>query len=171
MFSQSLVLASRAGMAATTAGTAHLQAGAHAALTSQGHTSLSAAKRWLVSAKDGLRLFALKGGIRLMAGNQRVQIEAHKARINLAARQAVRITSTEDAIYLSAQKIVFNGGGSFTEWSSAGITHGTQGTWVEHAAGHSQLGPLSLPLVPQHAAACASQTRQAAADGAGSVSR
>ena len=34
------------------------------------------------------------------------------------------------------------GGGSYTEWSAQGIKHGTAGSWQEHAAMHSQEGPL-----------------------------
>jgi hypothetical protein len=73
-----LVLASAAGIAATTSGSLHLQAGEHIAISSEGHASLSAGKRLLVSAKDGIRLFALKSGMNWIAGNGKVQIEAHK---------------------------------------------------------------------------------------------
>ena len=145
-----LVLASGAGLAATTSQSVHLQAGEHIAITSQAHTSLSVAKRLLISAKDGLRLFALKNGIKLLAGNDKVQIEAHKDKLDVMARQAVRITSTTGSILISApKKVVFNGGGSFTEWSAAGIVHGTQGRWVEHAASHVKKGPRSLPMESQ----------------------
>lgn len=167
-----LVLSSAASVAATTSGSVHLQAGEHIAITSQGHTSISAAKRLFVSAKDGIRLFALNSGIKLIAGNDKVQIEAHKDRINFTAKQAVRITSTEESIYITApKKVVFNGGGSFTEWSSAGILHGTAGAWVEHAASHVKRGPLSLPLRPENFEACAMQENAASNEGAGSVSR
>jgi type VI secretion system secreted protein VgrG len=142
-----LTLASAAGIAATTAQSLHLQAGEHIALTSQRHLSISAAKRLLVSAKGGIRLFALKGGMKFIAGSDKVQIEAHKDKINLTAKQAVRITSTAESIFITApKKVVFNGGGSFTEWSSAGIVHGTQGAWVEHAGSHGKKGPKSLPI-------------------------
>ncbi|TDK63451.1 DUF2345 domain-containing protein, partial [Sapientia aquatica] len=39
------------------------------------------------------------------------------------------------------KKVVINGGGSFTEWSKDGITHGTNGYWLEHAAAHLMAGP------------------------------
>ena len=167
-----LVLASAAGIAATTPGSLHLQAGEHIALSSQGHTSLSAARRLLVSAKEGIRVFALKGGMKWIAGNGKVQIRADKDKIDLTAKKAVRITSTTSEIVISApKKVVVNGGGSFTEWSDAGILHGTPGAWVEHAASHIKMGPASLPLAPVNHSACASQSGAAAAEGAGSMSR
>jgi type VI secretion system secreted protein VgrG len=39
--------------------------------------------------------------------------------------------------------VVVNGGTSFTKWNAAGITHGTNGAWTEHAASHSAMGPRS----------------------------
>jgi type VI secretion system secreted protein VgrG len=132
-----LVLASAAGIAATTAGSIHLQAGEHIAVTSEGHISLSVGKRLLASAKDGIRLFALNGGMKWIAGKGKITIEAHKDKINLTAKQKVTIKSTTESIFISAPtKVVVNGGGSFTEWSNAGILHGTLGTWIEHAAKH-----------------------------------
>ena len=62
----------------------------------------------------------------------------------------MRITSTEESIFISAPtKVVVNGGGSFTEWSATGILHGTLGGWVEHAASHIKMGPASQPLTTQ----------------------
>jgi type VI secretion system secreted protein VgrG len=165
-----LVLASAAGIAATTTGSLHLQAGEHVALTSEGHTSFSAAKRLLVSAKDGIRLFALKSGMKWIAGNGKVQIEAHKDRIDLTAKKAVRITSTTTEVRISAPvKVVVNGAGSFTEWSSAGILHGTLGGWVEHAASHAKLGPASSPSSPQTYEGCSPSDGKAVAGGTGTI--
>jgi type VI secretion system secreted protein VgrG len=165
-----LVLASAAGIAATTTGSLHLQAGEHVALTSEGHASFSAAKRLLVSAKDGIRLFALKSGMKWIAGNGKVQIEAHKDRIDLTAKKAVRITSTTTEVRISAPvKVVVNGAGSFTEWSSAGILHGTLGGWVEHAASHAKVGPASAPLSPQSYKGCSPSDSKAVAGGTGTI--
>lgn len=37
-----------------------------------------------------------------------------------------------------------SGGGSFTKWNGAGIVHGTQGLWREHARTHSYAGPMDM---------------------------
>ncbi|TDK62807.1 DUF2345 domain-containing protein [Sapientia aquatica] len=50
-------------------------------------------------------------------------------------------------IHITAKNnVLVNGGGSFTEWSANGIKSGTKGTWTEHAAAHTSLGPLSRPV-------------------------
>ncbi|MGJ7531328.1 DUF2345 domain-containing protein, partial [Variovorax sp. GB1P17] len=165
-----LVLASAAGIAASTSGSLHLQAGEHIAISSEGHTSFSAAKRLLVSAKDGIRLFALKNGMKWIAGNGKVQIEAHKDRINVTAKRAVRITSTTSEIRITAPiKVVVNGGGSFTEWSGTGILHGTPGGWVEHAASHVKTGPAKLPLSPQTFKGCGPASQAAVGSQSGGI--
>ncbi|WP_234194422.1 type VI secretion system Vgr family protein, partial [Pseudacidovorax sp. NFM-22] len=140
-----LVLASAAGLAATTAQSLHLQGGEHVALTSEGHTSLSVGRRWLVAAKQGLRVFARRAGMKWIVGEGPVRIQAQRDAVQALARQGVTIRSTTGSIVISAPvSVMVNGGGSFTEWSNAGITHGTPGTWVEHAASHVQMGPLSV---------------------------
>jgi type VI secretion system secreted protein VgrG len=165
-----LVLASAAGIATTTSGSLHLQAGEHIAISSEGHASLGAGKRLLVSAKDGIRLFALKNGMSWIAGNGKVQVEAQRSRIDLTARKAMRITSTTSEIRIGAPvKVVVNGGGSFTEWSGAGILHGTAGAWVEHAASHVKTGPASAPLAAQTYKGCSPSDSKAAAGGAGVI--
>uniref|UniRef100_UPI0031377B59 type VI secretion system Vgr family protein n=1 Tax=Variovorax sp. YR752 TaxID=1884383 RepID=UPI0031377B59 len=165
-----LVLASAAGFAATTPGSFHLQAGEHIAISSQGHTSISAAKRLLVSAKNGIRLFALRGGMKWIAGNGKFQIEAHKDAMNLTAKKAVRITSTTSEIRITAPiKVVVNGGGSFTEWSSTNILHGTPGGWIEHAASHVKVGPAKLPLSPQTFKGCGPASQAAVGSQSGGI--
>jgi type VI secretion system secreted protein VgrG len=64
---------------------------------------------------------------------------------------------------------VVNGAGSFTEWSSAGILHGTLGGWVEHAASHAKVGPASAPLSPQSYKGCSPSDGKAVAGGTGTI--
>ena len=139
-----LVLASPAGIQASTPGSIHLHSGGHTALTSQGHTSLSIARRWLASAAEGIRAFTHKGGIKVIASEDPVEIQAHKSEVILIAHKDVVIKSIDGEIHVTAKKkVVVIGGGSYTEWGPNGITHGTAGTWLEHAALHAQVGPMS----------------------------
>ncbi|QRF58410.1 type VI secretion system Vgr family protein [Variovorax paradoxus] len=141
-----LALASAGGIAATTPGSLHLQAGGPLALTSEGPASFSALRRLLVAAREGVRLFALRHGMRWVAASGAVRLEARADAIGVRARGAVRITSSTTEIRIAAPKrVVVNGGGSFSEWSSAGIVHGTPGRWVEHAASHLKTGPVDPP--------------------------
>ncbi|WP_260685207.1 type VI secretion system Vgr family protein [Variovorax sp. KBS0712] len=149
-----LVLASPAGIEASTPGSIHLHTGEHTAFTSQGHTSIGTAKRWLASAAEGIRAFTYKKGVKLIASEDPIEIQAHSDEVVLVAHKDVVIKSVEGELHIAAKKkVVLIGGGSYSEWSESGIKHGTAGTWQEHAALHAQVGPMSLdalyPVFPQ----------------------
>lgn len=140
-----LVLASPAGIEASTPGSTHVASGEHIALTSAGHTSLSAGASLLASVKGAIRLFAYKAGMRLVAAQGDIDIQALEKNLKLLAK--LDITLTANRIEITAkEEVIVNGGGSFTHWKAQGITHGTKGAWIEHAATHSLIGPRSLPL-------------------------
>ncbi|MET3915009.1 type VI secretion system secreted protein VgrG [Variovorax sp. OAS795] len=140
-----LVLASPAGIETTTAQSTHIASLEHNALTSGGHTSISAGKSLLASAKEAIRLFAFKAGIKLVAANADVDIKALKKNIHLLAK--LDITHTANKITITAkEEVQINGGTSYSRWNNAGIEHGTQGLWREHASIHSMVGPKSLPV-------------------------
>jgi type VI secretion system secreted protein VgrG len=140
-----LVLASPAGIEASTPGSTHVASGEHIALTSAGHTSLSAGASLLASVTGAIRLFAYKAGMRLVAAQGDIDIQALEKNLKLLAK--LDITLTANRIEITAkEEVIVNGGGSFTHWKAQGITHGTKGAWIEHAATHSLIGPRSLPL-------------------------
>jgi len=140
-----LVLASPAGIETTTPGSTHVASGEHIALTSAGHTSLSAGASLLASVKGAIRLFAYKAGMRLIAAQADIEIQALEKNLKLLAK--LDITLTANRIEITAkEEVIVNGGGSFSHWKAQGITHGTKGAWIEHAATHSMIGPRSLPL-------------------------
>src|SRR5450830_35528 len=131
-----LLLASPAGIEATTQGSTHLMSVEHSAVTSGGHTSLSAGKSLLVSVKEAVRMFAYKAGMKLVAASADIDISALKDSVNILAK--LNITHTANRITITAkEEVVINGGSSFTRWNASGIVHGTKGKWVQHAAKHS----------------------------------
>ena len=140
-----LVLASPAGIATTTAGSTHIASEEHTAFTSGGHTSISAGRSLLVSVKQAIRMCAHTAGIKLIAAGLNMEFTAVQRSIHLLAK--LDITQTANRISFKArQEVEVNGGGSYTRWSAAGIEHGTNGAWVEHAASHGMEGPKSLPV-------------------------
>ncbi|QSI32697.1 type VI secretion system tip protein VgrG [Variovorax sp. RKNM96] len=142
-----LVLASPAGIESTTAQSTHMASGAHHALTTGGHTSVSAGKSFLVSVKEAIRMFSYKAGIRLVAAGANIEFKALQQSIHLLAK--LDITHAANRITITAkEEVVINGGGSFSRWNAQGIEHGTQGRWVEHAASHALVGLMSRPVEP-----------------------
>ena len=145
-----LTLSSPAGIETSTQGSTHLMSVEHTALTSGGHASLSAGKSLLVSVKEAVRMFAYKAGMKLVAASADIDISALKDSINILAK--LNITHTANRITITAkEEVVINGGSSFSRWNAAGIVHGTNGTWRQHAAQHSFVPAKSegTPVLPQ----------------------
>jgi type VI secretion system secreted protein VgrG len=145
-----LTLASPAGIETSTQGSTHLMSVEHTALTSGGHTSLSAGKSLLVSVKEAVRMFAYKAGMKLVAASADIDITALKDSVNILAK--LNITHTANRITITAkEEVVINGGTSFSRWNASGIVHGTNGTWCQHAAQHSFVPGKSegTPSLPQ----------------------
>lgn len=137
-----LVLASAKGVHSTAGTTTHIASIAHTALTSGGHASVSAGKSFLVSVKESVRLFACKA-VRLTAATAGIDIVALQNSINLLAKLDIKLEANRISI-TAKDEILINGGRSFTRWNAAGIVHGTQGVWKEHAASHSLVGPMNM---------------------------
>ncbi|WP_211460485.1 type VI secretion system Vgr family protein [Collimonas silvisoli] len=140
-----LILASPAGIETTTSKTTHIASGDHIALTSGQHLSLSVGRRLLASVKNGIRLFSHKAGMKLIAACGDIDIQALKDSVNLLAK--LSITHTANRISITAkEEVVINGGGSYTKFTAGGIEHGTNGSYVAHAAMHNFSGPRSVPV-------------------------
>jgi type VI secretion system secreted protein VgrG len=137
-----LTLASPAGIQTAAKGSTHIASLGHNAFTSGAHTSVSAGKSLLVSAKDAVRMFAYKAGIRLIAGNADIDIQALKTSINILGKLNIKLEAERITI-TAKEEVLINGGSSFSRWNAQGIVHGTNGLWREHAATHSLVGPAS----------------------------
>jgi len=137
-----LVLASPAGIETTTAQSTHIASMAHNALTSGGHTSISAGKSLLVSVKEAIRLFAYDAVIKLVAARDNIDLVALKKNINILAK--LDITLDGDNISIHAKTKLTLAGGTSSIVLDGNVTGRTLGTWVEHAASHSMTGPATL---------------------------
>ncbi|MEQ5839714.1 type VI secretion system tip protein VgrG [Paraburkholderia acidicola] len=144
-----LVLASPAGVAASTPEIIHLSSGKTTSLTSGEHVSVSTGGGFFASAQKALRLFVSEAGMRLIAAAGDIDVKALKDNINLLAKLNVTVTATK--ITISAQQEVeINGGGSYTRWSAAQIKSGTAGSFEVHSATRMFVAPdsISTPDIP-----------------------
>ncbi|EON19881.1 hypothetical protein C265_10756 [Cupriavidus sp. GA3-3] len=131
-----LVLASPAGIEASTARSTHFAAGEHLAFTSAGHTSLAIGQRLLASVSRGVRIFIQSMGWRLVAAGGDIDLRALQDSINLLAK--LNVTATANRITLSAkEELVVAGGGSATIYNAGGITHKTSGAYTIRAASYT----------------------------------
>ncbi|HEX7937179.1 MAG TPA: DUF2345 domain-containing protein, partial [Paraburkholderia sp.] len=118
-----LVMASPAGIEATTSGSTHIASGEHTALTSGGHVSVSSGSNLLASARQAIRLFAYKLGIRIVSYAEDIDIKALRKNLNLLAK--LDITQTASRITISAaQDILLKGGDSYIRLETGKVTVG-----------------------------------------------
>ncbi|MDB5790300.1 MAG: type secretion system tip protein VgrG, partial [Massilia sp.] len=131
-----LVLASAAGIATTTTGDTHIASDRHTALTTGKSLSLAAGTHFFASVRQSFRLFVQKAGMKMVAAAGDIDLQALSDNIKLLAK--LEITHTANRITISAkEEVVINGGGSYVKFAAGGIEHGTNGTFVAHAAHHS----------------------------------
>lgn len=149
-----LVLASPAGIGATTAETTHLHSGRHTAITSGEHLSIATGKSLLGCFAERAVLFARQLGMRLFAAKGKIELQAQSDDIEIIAQKVLKLISVTEQIEISARKeILVNAGGSYIRLHAGGIEQGTNGSWKAHASSHGLPGPKilaqSLPPMPQ----------------------
>lgn len=131
-----LVLASPAGIATTTAQSTHIASDLNTAITTGKSISIAAGHGFFASIRQTFRLFVQQAGMKLIAASGDIDVKALTDSVNLLAK--LNITQTANQIVINAKEdIVINGGGSYAKFSSNGIEHGTNGTFVAHAASHN----------------------------------
>lgn len=140
-----LVLASPAGIEATTAGSTHVASENHTALTTGQDLAFAAGGGLFASVRQAIRMFVHKAGIRMIAAAGDIDVKALSDSINLLAK--LNITHTAQTITINAkEEIVINGGGSYAKFSAGGIEQGTTGNFVVHAAKHRLIEPKNMAM-------------------------
>jgi type VI secretion system secreted protein VgrG len=138
-----LVLASPAGIATTTAQSTHIASDLNTIITTGKSVSIAAGDGFFASIRQTFRLFVQQAGMRLIAAAGDIDVKALSDNINMLAK--LNISQTANRIVISAKEdIVINGGGSFVKFSAGGIEHGTNGTFVAHAASHDFVAAKSM---------------------------
>lgn len=145
-----LVFASPAGIAMTSGKSTHIASTGHTSLTTGKNLSVAAGESLFASIRNTFRLYVHKAGMKLIAAAGDIDIKALSDSISVLAK--LNITQTANKIVINAaESVEINGGGSYVKFSAAGIEHGTNGTFVAHAATHSFIGPRNLDVVRQQA--------------------
>ncbi|KWF38128.1 type VI secretion protein ImpA [Burkholderia pseudomultivorans] len=163
-----VVVASPAGIAASTPDQIHLSSGNTAAITSGNHVSVSAGGGFFASARRALRMFVYEAGMRFVAAGGDIDLKALKDGINLLAK--LNVTVTADKVTISARhEVQISGGGSYVKFDANGIEHGTPGNFVAYASSHSLPGPKVQPVDLSPKQVCIECMLKAAKSGAAIV--
>lgn len=140
-----IVVASPAGIAATTGGDIHVASDHHTGITTGKNLSLAVGKNLFASIRQTLRLFVQKAGMKLVAAGGDIDIQALSDGIKLLAK--LEISQQANRITISAkEEVVINGGGSYVKFAAGSIELGTSGTFVAHAANHSVRSAKSVTV-------------------------
>lgn len=99
-----LVLASPAGIEASTARSTHIASDEHTALTSGGNLSLAAGGGLFASMGDTFRLFVRKAGMKLVAASGKVSIRAREDDIEAVAKKVLSLISESDWVDIRGRK-------------------------------------------------------------------
>jgi type VI secretion system secreted protein VgrG len=147
-----MVLASPAGIETTTAQSTHIASGEHTAITTGKSLSIASGDSLFASVAKTFRLMVQKAGIKMVAAAGDIEVKALSDSINLLSK--LNITHTANRITITAkEEVMINGGGSYVKYNAAGIEHGTNGTYVAHAATHSLPGPKNRSVDLQNSGA------------------
>jgi type VI secretion system secreted protein VgrG len=121
-FKQAALLASApAGMALTTAASAHIGAGDNLSLVAGGTQSWTALKNLVGLAGGAVSFFAQKLGIKLIANQGKIDIQAQNDAMTLAALKDLNITSSAGVVTMAAKKnIVLACGGGYLKIHPSG---------------------------------------------------
>ncbi|MBP0597026.1 type VI secretion system tip protein VgrG [Herbaspirillum sp. LeCh32-8] len=145
-----LLLSSPKGIAAATPVHINLSAGQDIAQRSGADHSISAAKRIMLAASQGLSLFTHKMGIKLFAAQGKVQIQAQNDTLEITGQQDVQLTSAKGKTTVNASNgVLLHGGGSaYIKIHGDNIEIGGAGKLDLKIASVSKDGPgaLNLPL-------------------------
>ena len=141
-----IVIASPAGVAVTTPESTHMHTGEDMAITTEGQTTVSSNKSFLVSAMEMVGIFAYRLGMRLMAAKGKVEIEAQSDEMDIIADKDMKVFSANGRLHVSSPKeILLTAGGSYIRISENGIEQGTDGEWKLYSASQSIQGPNTRP--------------------------
>ncbi|WP_439671288.1 Rhs element Vgr protein [Cupriavidus necator] len=136
-----LVLASAAGLAATTAKSTQLHSGEHLAVTTGKHASIVSSGGIFASAARRIALFAHSLGIRLVAATDHIALEAQDGDIKGTAKRNIHFRALGDIVFEADQGILFKVGQTYMRVTPSQIVEGMGGVRQIHATDFSVDGP------------------------------
>ncbi|UBM08125.1 type VI secretion system Vgr family protein [Cupriavidus metallidurans] len=141
-----IALSAPGGIGLATPDRVMVSAGKDVSVATSSGFHVNAMKRFTVSARERISMFAHKLGIKLFAAKGAVQIEAQNDAMSLASEKDLTIQSANGRVIVEAKReLVLKCGGSYLRLTPTGIEDGTPGDRRWKAASFSRQGPASLP--------------------------
>lgn len=117
-----ILVSSPDGIATATPKSTHLHSGEHLTISTGQDISIASGKGLLASVADRISLFVHRAGMKLIAAGGRVDIQAQQDEMELQAKQAMRLSSTDNAIIIAGKKeILLTSGDAYIRLSGGNI--------------------------------------------------
>lgn len=140
-----VLVSSPDGIATATPKSTHLHSGEHLTLSTGEDISIGSGKGLLASVADKISLFVHRAGMKLIAAGGRVDIQAQQDEMELLSKQAMRLSSTENAIILAGKKeILLTSGDAYIRLAGGDIQIHAPKTVDIKGAKKSISGPASM---------------------------
>ncbi|WP_244814029.1 type VI secretion system Vgr family protein [Caballeronia sp. Lep1P3] len=151
---QAVLLASAPhGVALTSGEHMQLSAGGHLFTTTGGNADAAIGGNFTVAAGNAVSLFANAQGIKAVAAAGTIDVQAQGDALNLAALKGVSLSSTNDAITLTAKtELMLYCGGSYIKLTNTGVEIGSPSDVMLKGPlriGGSATKQNALPLMPK----------------------
>lgn len=140
-----VLVSSPDGIATATPKSTHLHSGEHLTLSTGEDISIGTGKGLLASVADRISLFVHRAGMKLIAAGGRVDIQAQQDEMTLQSKQAMRLSSTDNAIILAGRKeILLTSGDAYIRLAGGNIEIHAPKTVDIKGAKKTLAGPASL---------------------------
>lgn len=140
-----VLVSSPDGIATATPKSTHLHSGEHLTLSTGEDISIGSGKGLLASVAERISLFVHRAGMKLIAAGGRIDIQAQQDEMELQAKQAMRLSSTDNAIILAGkQEILLTSGDAYIRLAGGNIEIHAPKTVDIKGARKSLSGPASL---------------------------
>ncbi|MCU4442079.1 type VI secretion system Vgr family protein [Acinetobacter pittii] len=165
-----MLLASPKSIAVSSNEDIHLSANGQLTQSAGDSINISTQKNIVSHASQKISLFAAQEGARLFAGQGKVEIQAQGDALDVVARKGVKITSTEDTVFItSPTEINLTANGSQVKLNGSGIFPVTGGKLEVKAGQHLFMGGSSINPPALDLPDCSAKQTQAAQNGSAKV--
>ncbi|MBJ9838855.1 type VI secretion system tip protein VgrG [Citrobacter freundii] len=142
---QALLFSAPAGIAQVTPASIQLSSGENVIVTSGADTDVSVAKKFRLSVKETISLFAQWMGIKIFASKGKVEIQAQGDAMDLLAKKTLSIASKDEQVIITAAtELVLSCGGAYIRLKDGEIEVGAPGSVRVKSIGIQKMAPAIL---------------------------
>lgn len=162
---QALLLSAPAGIAQVTPAGIQLSSGDNFIVTSGANADISISKKFRLSVKETISLFAQKMGIKIFASKGKVEIQAQGDALDLLAKDMLTIASQDNQVFISAKtELTLNCGGAYILLKDGDVEIGAPGNIRVKCGNLQKMGPSSIKSTIKLAEPCATAMDTAGAE-------